>query len=401
MNKVIPILLWTLVVVFGGITLAYNNWKSKDSPMVVSPESDRGSHDDADPGAVYAQIPWKHFQDVKPFEMTNQEGELFDSKSLNGRPYVVSFFFSSCPTICKDLNRQMQRLREQVNDEELAFVSISVDPDTDTPETLKRYAADFDADVSNWLFLTGEEYKFREVGEQSFRVIVDKFTHTDNILLVDRWGRFRDRFKWDDPYDMKRFRNVVKDVLAEQEPPLDQTFETRNMMAQAIPEFGTIKWIRDFHLTDQNDQPFFSRDLTGEVWIGSFFFTSCPGICPKQNEYLAGLQKRLEEHPAKLVSITTRADEDTPAVLRDYASQLNADVEQWKFLTGNKTHIKRISAEFFGAHASDGHHSSRLFVVDRWGQVRGDFDWQKAEDEVKMLALIDELNAETVPVVVK
>lgn len=395
MNKTIPILLWLMVLVFGGFTYFYLQNKDPDSLGTFSPGNEK------EPGVAYQQVPWKHFQNVPRFKLINQDGEEFDSSELAGRPYVVSFFFAECPNICRDLNKQIQRLRERVSDPELVFVSLTVDPANDTPEVLKRYSADFDADPTNWMFLTGELNKIEEVGERSFQVIVDKATHTDNILLVDRWGRFRDRFKWNSPYDMKRFVNVSKDVLAEKEPPLDQTFESRNMMAGTMPaDIKSIKWIREFHLTDQDERSFYSRDLTGEVWIANFFFSTCPDVCVRQNEYIAGLQKRLTDHPAKIVSITTDPGTDTPGVLRDYAQKVGADLDSWNFLTGNSTYIKRIGSEFFRTATSEGHHSSRLFVVDRWGQVRGSYDWQESGDEVKMLQLIDELNQETEPKVV-
>lgn len=395
MNKTIPVLLWLMVLFFGGFTFFYLKNKDANSLGTFSPGSD------PEAGIVYQQIPWKHFQHIPPFQLVNQEGEEFDSSTLAGRPYVVSFFFAECPSICRDLNKQIQNLRERIDDPELMFVSLSVDPTNDTPEVLKRYSADFDADPSAWLFLTGELHKIEEVGEQNFQVIVDKAIHTDNILLVDRWGRFRDRFKWDSPYDMKRFVNVAKDVIAEKEPPLEQTFESRNLMAGTMPsDIKSIKWVRDFHLTNQDEESFFSRDLTGEVWIGNFFFSTCPDVCVRQNEYLAGLQKRLADHPARIVSITTDPGTDTAGVLRDYSRKVGADLDSWTFLTGNETYIKRIGSEFFKAPTSESHHSSRLFVVDRWGQVRGSFDWQNSGDEVKMLNLIDELNLETEPKVI-
>lgn len=395
MNKTIPILLWIMVLFFGGFTFFYLKNKDRNSLGTFTPTNVK------EPGVAFQQVPWKHFQNVPPFKLINQDGEEFDSSELAGRPYVVSFFFAECPTICRDLNKQIQMLRERVDDPELVFISLTVDPKNDTPEALKRYAADFDADPKSWMFLTGELHLIEEIGERTFQVIVDKATHTDNILLVDRWGRFRDRFKWDSPYDMKRFVNVAKDVLAEQKPPLDQTFESRNMMAGTMPaDIKSIKWIREFHLTDQNEKKFFSRDLTGQVWIASFFFSTCPDICVRQNEYLSGLQKRLADHPAQLVSITTDPDTDSAGVLRDYAQEVGADLESWTFLTGNKTYIRRIGEEMFRVPTSQGHHSSRLFVVDRWGQVRGSFDWQESGDEVKMLKLIDELNQETEPKVI-
>ena len=132
----------------------------------------------------------------------------------------------------------------------------------------------------------------------------------DNIMLVDRWGKYRDRFKWDDPYDMKRFVTVAKDVLAESEVPMAKSFETRNVMAGIDHKPENVKWVREFHLTDQDSQPFYSRDWTGEVWICNFFFTTCPGICKTQSEYISGLQSRLKDHPAKIVSISTDSNQD-------------------------------------------------------------------------------------------
>ncbi len=148
---------------------------------------------------------------------------------------------------------------------------------------------------------------------------------------------------------------------------------------------------------ERSGKRFYSRDLTGQVWIANFFFSTCPGICQKQNEYLSGLQDRLQNHPATIVSITTDPNTDTPEVLSSYARKFGADDEKWLFVTGEDRLIRRISSEFFHAPAGADHHSSLLFVVDRWGNVRGSFDWQQADQEVAMLGLIDQLNAETRP----
>ena len=398
MNKTLPIILWIMVFIFGGLTLFYMkrddpSTTGTSAPLTVKPEE----------GTAYQQIPWKHFPNVTPFKLTNQLGEEFDSAELAGSPYVISFFFAECPGECRELNKQIQSLREKVTDPELKFFTLSVDPENDTPDVLKRYAADFDADPETWMFLTGDMYNIKEVGEKSLRVIIDKYTHTENIFLVDRWGRFRDRFEWKNPYDMKRFVSVTKDVLAETEPPMDATFHSRNMMAVANPEdISSISWIREFHLTDQDGQPFFSRDLTGKVWIGNFFFTNCPGICTEQTKYLAALQDRLADHPADIVSITSDPNADKPEVLRQYADKVGADTDSWTFCTSDKPLlIRRSGSEFFQAHTTEDHHSSRLFVVDRFGQLRGDFDWQDPAQEVEMFKLIDELNAETVPSIIR
>lgn len=350
-------------------------------------------------GTAYANVPWKHFPNVSRFQFTDQTDQEFDSASLAGKPYAVSFFFASCPTICKDLNRTVERVNGQLKNEEIAFVTISVDPENDTPEVLARYAEDFGATPDRWSFLTGPAHRVTQLGAHQFRVVVDRDTHTDNILLVDKWGRYRDRFKWDDAYDMKRFVKVAKVLAAETEPPLDQSFETRNVLAGVEPpELSAVPWIRDFHLTERNGNEFYSGDMTGRVWIANFFFSQCPGICQKQNEYLQGLQSRLEEHETAIVSISTDPRNDTPEKLAAYANKFGASKTGWLFCTGkSETLIRRVSSEYFAAHSSEDHHSSLLFLVDRWGNVRGEFDWQDAGEEAAMLEMISELKQETVP----
>jgi cytochrome oxidase Cu insertion factor (SCO1/SenC/PrrC family) len=355
---------------------------------------------DSPPGAVIVDVPWKHLHHIDNFEMKNQNDEKFNTAQFSGdKPFLVSFFFATCPSICRDLNKQVARLNEQLKKEDVAFVTITVDPDRDTPEVLGRYAEDFGAVSPRWIFLTDQQYKIKEVGEQMFRVeVVDMANHTDNIMLVDKWGKYRDRFKWDDPYDMKRLVKVVKEVAAETEPPLNEIVKTRNAMVGHEPiDLSTIQFLREFHLYTSDEKPFFSRDLTGEVWITNFFFTSCPTICKEQSKYLEGLQSRLGDNPTKLVSITTDPATDLPAKLREYARSHNANSDRWLFLTGNEKAIPRISAEFFSAMGGTDHHSSELFVVDKWGNVRGRFDWQDAAQEVAMLGLVDELWQESRP----
>ena len=365
---------------------------NSSNPVEPSPDNPQG--------AVIVPVPWKHLHHVDSFEMENQNGEKFNTAQFSGeKPFLVSFFFATCPSICKDLNKQVERLNDQLKKEDVAFVTISVDPDRDSVEVLKEYAEGFDAVSPRWTFLRGPQYKFKQVGEQMFRVeVVDMANHTDNIMLVDKWGKYRDRFKWDDPYDMKRLVNAVKKVAAETEPPMDEIVRTRNAMVGMEPiDMSIVRWVREFHLLKSNEEPFFSRELTGEVWITNFFFTSCPTICKEQTKYIEGLQSRLGENPTKLVSITTDPGTDLPAKLREYARSHNADPDRWLFLTGNQKVIPRVAAEFFSAMGDGDHHSTELFVVDKWGNVRGRFDWQDAAQEVEMLGLVDDLWKETRP----
>ena len=212
MRKVLPIILWLAVVVVGGAML-YRNYFGSPQQQIQT----------MGPTATIVPVKWEHLPSIDRFKLTDQNGEEFDSAKLAGKPYAVSFFFATCPSICRDLNAQVQRLNQQLKKTDITFVSVSVDPDNDTPEVLNRYAKDYGATADRWSFVTGQMYQLKELGEQQFRVVIDRDYHNDNILLVDKWGRYRDRFKWDDPYDMKRFLKVFKEVDAETEVPLGKT----------------------------------------------------------------------------------------------------------------------------------------------------------------------------------
>lgn len=359
--------------------------------------------------AVIVDVKWRHLPNIGPFSLTDQTGQPFRSADMAGRPYAACFFFATCPTICQELNQQVQRLEKQLSGTDLKFLSISVDPEHDTPEVLRKYAAQFGADPQRWAFLTGTMDAVKEVGEKQFQVVIDKEFHNDNILLVDKWGRYRDRFKWDSPDDIKRFLRTAKQVAAEEEVPLFQTFSTRNALAGMEPQdLSLVPAIREFWLTDSSGDRFYSRDMTGTVWIASFFSASCKDECQRQLAFLEGLQRQLKTQttpsPTRIVSITTDPVKDSLSVLEKTAADHGAEKSRWTFCTGGQSLIPRIGDEFFGASAlphSDAaaHATTDLFVIDRWGNLRGRFDWQKqgqGQGEA-MLKLISQLWVEKSP----
>jgi len=213
--KVFSLILWLAVLVVGGFMLVRTFSNSQQAADLPDASSEHP------PGAVIVDVAWKHLPSIDRFKLTDQNGDEFDSAKLAGKPYAVSFFFATCPSICRDLNAQVQRLNEQLKKTDLTFVSVSVDPENDTPEILNRYAQDFGATADRWAFLTGQMYQMKQLGEQQFRVVIDKEFHNDNVLLVDKWGRYRDRFKWDDPYDMKRLSTRRKRRRCRNGSPLE------------------------------------------------------------------------------------------------------------------------------------------------------------------------------------
>ncbi len=134
---------------------------------------------------------------VPSFEFTNQEGEPFGTKQLEGKYWLADMIFTNCPSVCPTMTPNMQRLQETMKEEgvDLTFVSFTVDPETDTPEQLKAYGEYYGADFENWHFLTGYTLdEMKEFAEEGFSAIVQELEDSDDIMhstsffLVDPEG---------------------------------------------------------------------------------------------------------------------------------------------------------------------------------------------------------------------
>jgi protein SCO1 len=128
------------------------------------------------------------------FELTDQGGAVFSTASLEGRLWVVDFMFTSCPGICPIMTANMARLqREHASAPDLHFVSITVDPEHDTPEVLAEFAEQYGADTTRWHFLTGDLAVIQDLSYGGFKLgSVDvPSMHSGRFVLVDRGGQIR------------------------------------------------------------------------------------------------------------------------------------------------------------------------------------------------------------------
>ncbi|MFM9115502.1 MAG: SCO family protein, partial [Planctomycetota bacterium] len=156
-------------------------------------------------------------------------------------------------------------------------------------------------------------------------------------------------------------------------------------------------WLDEYQLLERSGKIFESRDLNGHVHVVSFFFASCPGPCTRQNNQLAILARELGPQGVTFLSITCDPKRDTPPVLKDYAAKLNADPRQWLFLTGDLGLIRRVGAEKYSVPVDEMTHTEKFLVYDRWGQRRGHFNWNKADELNQLRLLVDQLLKETEP----
>lgn len=185
---------------------------------------------------------------------------------------------------------------------------------------------------------------------------------------------------------------------------------TRNLAQLPLRVIGPVA---NFTLTNQDDQATSLAAFTNHVWVTDIIFTRCAGPCPRMTGQMHSLQELLpKDSTAKLVTLTTDPDYDSPAVLKRYGERFGADFNRWTFLTGTKAQIAALASDSLKLSAvpvkpEDRQNDADLFIhttifvlVDKHAQLRGIFetggegvDWTNAV-EPKLLRAVRQLENE-------
>jgi len=143
---------------------------------------------------------------VPEFQFLNQEGKELTSRDLLEQVTLVNFIFTKCPTVCPILTQTMKEISSRTTNPRIHFLSISVDPEHDTPAVLKAYAEKQGADLSRWNFLTGPLDRISDAVIKGFKMTLIKepkknaqkevedlydITHGEHFVLVDKDGYIR------------------------------------------------------------------------------------------------------------------------------------------------------------------------------------------------------------------
>jgi protein SCO1 len=155
------------------------------------------------------------------FALTSQDGAEVTLESLRGKVVAVTFIYTWCPDVCPMLTDKMARVQDELGPDfgtKVAFVSITVDPERDTPEVLKEYAKAFDANFAGWSFLTGDPAAVREVAHRYGVAVVPaadgQVDHTLLTTLIDRQGVMRVQYLGY-RFDQEEFRHDLQDLVNE------------------------------------------------------------------------------------------------------------------------------------------------------------------------------------------
>lgn len=159
------------------------------------------------------------FGQAPHIELTSQDATPFSSDALEGKLWVVDFFFTSCAGPCPMMTQAMHNVQQSfLGDARTQFVSISVDPETDTPERLKEYGEKYKADFANWHFLTGPMEEIQKLAVEGFKVgsVEDPVIHSTRFILVDQKGQIRGYYMGLDANELEKLIDDMVQLLETQ-----------------------------------------------------------------------------------------------------------------------------------------------------------------------------------------
>lgn len=139
------------------------------------------------------------YQTIPPFSFVNQDNKTVTEKDFHNKIYVADFFFTSCPSICPVMHRNMLNVYDKFKDNpHVKIASHTIDYKYDTPQILKDYATKLGVEGSQWEFLRGSRDSVYTLAERSYLVAVNEdanapggYIHQGWFILVDKKGRLR------------------------------------------------------------------------------------------------------------------------------------------------------------------------------------------------------------------
>ena len=141
----------------------------------------------------------KKYHTIADFAFTNQNGKLVTQKDYENKIYIADFFFTTCPTICPIMTKNMAGLQDKImDDNDVLLLSHSVTPDIDSVPQLKKYALEKGVKDSKWNLVTGDKRQIYELARKSYMAVKTDgdggpydMIHTENFILVDKERRIR------------------------------------------------------------------------------------------------------------------------------------------------------------------------------------------------------------------
>ncbi|MGZ5135560.1 MAG: SCO family protein [Flavitalea sp.] len=180
----------------------------------------------------YADKKFQMLNYVQPFSFINQDGETVTQQDVLGKVYVAEYFFTTCPSICPVMNKNMKTVYDEYKDEpDFLILSHTCDPENDNPGRLKLYADSMKVDTRKWWFLTGRKDSLYNTARVSYLLddpknnsqnINEQFLHTQFFALVDKNGNVRKKIY--DGLKKDELKELKKDIAVLLKEPAQKRF---------------------------------------------------------------------------------------------------------------------------------------------------------------------------------
>ncbi|RCW93450.1 SCO family protein [Winogradskyella arenosi] len=158
------------------------------------------------------------YHTIADFSLTNQNGETITQDNYKDKIYVADFFFTTCPTICPIMTKNMVRVQNAISDyKDVMLLSHSVTPKIDSVAQLKKYALEKGVDDKKWNLVTGDKKQIYELARKSYLAVKtdgngDEYDmiHTENFMLIDKKRQIRGFYDGTNPEDIDRLLEDIE-----------------------------------------------------------------------------------------------------------------------------------------------------------------------------------------------
>lgn len=175
------------------------------------------------PELVDSTVQYKRkYHTIADFSLTNQNGETITQDNYANKIYIADFFFTTCPTICPIMTKNMVSIQERIKDfDDVMLLSHSVTPEIDSVAQLKKYAIEKGVDDSKWNLVTGDKKQIYELARKSYLAVKDDgdggpfdMIHTENFILVDKKKRIRGFYDGTNEEEIEKLMGDLKILMA-------------------------------------------------------------------------------------------------------------------------------------------------------------------------------------------
>lgn len=315
---------------------------------------------------------------VPDVAVVDQDGRRlnFYSDLVRGRTVAIDFIYTSCTTICPMLTAHFRMVQQELAarvGKDVALISISIDPVTDTPAKLKAFAAPFEPGPG-WTFVTGARPDIAKLLDKLGQPFGNPADHAPVVLVRnDKVGGWTN-VDGNDPAAIREAligaagpgAKVDSPKADATKPDTIKPDATKTSTTKVDATDAALAYMRNPLLRTQDDKPvhFFDDLLRGKVVLINFILTTCKDTCPMVTANLSKVQELLGDKVGRsinMISLSVDPQRDQPAELKKFADNFNVG-PGWYFLTGAQPEIEPLLRRL-AAYTTDPLDHSTVLVI--------------------------------------